>query len=257
MLYLHYKFNKITIMKNFKFLMILAVAAIFFSGCAKEPAPFFTMDKEVVYVGDVVNFTNKSIDSESYLWDFGDGKTSTEVNPTHAYEAAGTYTITLTGTTKKKSMSYHTEITVKRPNEFVVNNSHYPITEFKVLRGEAGDGMNYNLYFYNKNELIYNPSSEWFTGRGSMLLVELYANSLEAGTYRYNSSLTPILGTASWIEALIDYDFDTDNGSSRAANSGTVVVTKDGNNYTFDIEYTDDNGQKVTGYVECTITATV
>lgn len=245
-------------MRNFKFLMILAVAAIFFSGCAKEPAPFFTVDKEVVYVGDVVTFTNKSFDSDTYLWDFGDGKTSTEVNPTHTYEAAGTYTVTLTGTTKKKSLSYHTVITVKRPNEFVVNNVHYPITEFQVLReSSVNGGMNYYLYFYNKNELIYDPSSEWFTGRGNMLEVDLYANSLEGGTYRYNSSVTPILGTASWIEAFTDYDFDTDNGSSRYASSGAVVVTKDGNNYTFDIDYTDDNGQKITGYVECTITATV
>jgi PKD repeat protein len=31
----------------------------------------------------------------SWLWDFGDGETSTEQNPTHNYSAAGTYTVTL------------------------------------------------------------------------------------------------------------------------------------------------------------------
>ncbi|RAN85892.1 hypothetical protein B5P41_32440, partial [Bacillus sp. SRB_28] len=32
----------------------------------------------------------------SYLWDFGDGTTSTEANPTHVYGKEGTYTARLT-----------------------------------------------------------------------------------------------------------------------------------------------------------------
>ena len=32
----------------------------------------------------------------TYLWDFGDGATSTEMMPTHVYTASGTYTVTLT-----------------------------------------------------------------------------------------------------------------------------------------------------------------
>lgn len=31
----------------------------------------------------------------SHSWDFGDGTTSTDANPTHAYMAPGTYTVTL------------------------------------------------------------------------------------------------------------------------------------------------------------------
>ncbi len=46
-----------------------------------------------------VNFTNTSISSTpitSYLWDFGDGQTSTAENPTHVYNSLGTYTVQLT-----------------------------------------------------------------------------------------------------------------------------------------------------------------
>ncbi len=40
-------------------------------------------------------FTNTSTDGESFLWDFGDGNTSTEESPTHVYETPGVYTVTL------------------------------------------------------------------------------------------------------------------------------------------------------------------
>ncbi len=45
-----------------------------------------------------VVFTNASQNYTTVSWDFGDGATSTEVNPTHTYAALGTYTVKLTAT---------------------------------------------------------------------------------------------------------------------------------------------------------------
>ena len=42
-----------------------------------------------------VQFRNYSQDGESYVWDFGDGNTSTEFEPTHTYEENGEYNVTL------------------------------------------------------------------------------------------------------------------------------------------------------------------
>ncbi|WP_434036772.1 PKD domain-containing protein [Formosa sp. 4Alg 33] len=45
-----------------------------------------------------VEFTDASTLAASHSWEFGDGETSTEVNPTHTYATAGTYDVTLTTT---------------------------------------------------------------------------------------------------------------------------------------------------------------
>ncbi|MCL2510980.1 MAG: PKD domain-containing protein [Bacteroidales bacterium] len=42
-----------------------------------------------------VSFINKSMNAITYLWDFGDGTTSTEKNPVHTYTQEGYYTVTL------------------------------------------------------------------------------------------------------------------------------------------------------------------
>ncbi len=42
-----------------------------------------------------INFTNNSTGATTYLWDFGDGNTSTSLSPSHTYTALGTYTVTL------------------------------------------------------------------------------------------------------------------------------------------------------------------
>lgn len=43
-----------------------------------------------------ITFTNLSANANSYLWDFGDGTTSTDQNPTHVYTTLGVYDVTLT-----------------------------------------------------------------------------------------------------------------------------------------------------------------
>lgn len=45
-----------------------------------------------------VHFNNRSINSTSYKWDFGDSITSTQTNPTHTYINPGMYTVKLVAT---------------------------------------------------------------------------------------------------------------------------------------------------------------
>ncbi|PCH95626.1 MAG: hypothetical protein COB85_04320 [Bacteroidetes bacterium] len=57
-----------------------------------------TSSSTTVYLNDgaEVQFNSLSIGATTYLWDFGDGNTSTDKNPLHAYITTGTYTVTHT-----------------------------------------------------------------------------------------------------------------------------------------------------------------
>ena len=48
------------------------------------------------YVVSTVEFTNTSSKTGAVSWDFGDGTSSTEMNPSHKYAKAGVYQVTLT-----------------------------------------------------------------------------------------------------------------------------------------------------------------
>jgi len=57
-----------------------------------------------------VKFQNLSTGAESYSWDFGDGETSTEENPTHTYADYGDYTVKLVATNAGGSAKFEDEI---------------------------------------------------------------------------------------------------------------------------------------------------
>jgi len=46
------------------------------------------------------SFSNESGSATDFIWDFGDGNTSMEANPSHIYSTEGEYTVTLTSTDK-------------------------------------------------------------------------------------------------------------------------------------------------------------
>ncbi len=58
----------------------------------EETVPDFDSDIK----GLSVKFINTSDFADSYFWDFGDGTSSTETNPSHIFENEGSYSVTLT-----------------------------------------------------------------------------------------------------------------------------------------------------------------
>ncbi|GAA4792143.1 hypothetical protein GCM10023231_20140 [Olivibacter ginsenosidimutans] len=84
-------------MKTYKH-MTLFLAAIFSSilSCKEDfRLPALDVVYQVQVSGHDVNFTNQTEGGTAYRWDFGDGESSTEENPTHTYPSKGKFVATL------------------------------------------------------------------------------------------------------------------------------------------------------------------
>src|SRR5438477_6894162 len=80
--------------------LLLTGLIVLAAGAAKaQPQAAFTADNLTGCAPMVVHFTDQSTGSPtSWLWDLGNGNTSTQQNPAATYLSAGVYTVTLTAT---------------------------------------------------------------------------------------------------------------------------------------------------------------
>lgn len=75
----------------------LATQAIVVESVAVAPTANFTWSPPAPKVGETVQFSDLSTGAPTaWSWSFGDGATSAQQSPSHAYTAAGTYTVSLT-----------------------------------------------------------------------------------------------------------------------------------------------------------------
>ena len=91
------------------------------------PVAAFTADHEIGHVPISVHFTDTSTNTPtSWLWDFGDGGTSTEKNPVHTFTGEKSFWVSLTVTNAYGTATTGMDITALPAN--------YPISSFTYLQ---------------------------------------------------------------------------------------------------------------------------
>lgn len=123
------------IIRLFIFLMIIA-----FVSCDNEepnpnaPVACFTAPTGII-AGISADFSSScSENAVSFAWDFGDGGTSTQANPSHTYSAAGNFTVTLTVTNNDGDSDEDTKnVTVAAPQ--AIEHSGYITSDETWIEG--------------------------------------------------------------------------------------------------------------------------
>ncbi len=125
----------------------------------QKPVPAFTADKYYACIGDTFHFTNLTDTATSYLWQFGDGNNSSQVNPLHQYTAPGLYRVLLTafrtypsGTSCSDTISRFVNVVSSLPGLFDLTDSTGPCAPFTIT-------------FFNRN--LPAVSAIWDFGDGN------------------------------------------------------------------------------------------
>jgi len=92
---------------------------LFIYACAGPKSAFEVLPYQSNAPAKVI-FVNKSHKATSYFWDFGDGNTSTNVNPEHKFIKSGKHTVTLTAQSNKKVHKFSQEILVTISDECLI-----------------------------------------------------------------------------------------------------------------------------------------
>jgi len=113
-----------------KFNVQLIVYNALYSDTIKYIDTIFIHDKpkaDFIYTinGNVVTFTNKTFDGNTFNWNYGDGTTSTDTNSVHTYSAGGDYNVRLIATNDcgKDTITKQIHLTLEANADFTVDTT--------------------------------------------------------------------------------------------------------------------------------------
>ncbi len=96
--------------------ILLSVPLLALFSCKKLPETDFSYAPlDNPEAGEFIQFDNTTPEATSFEWDFGDGATSTQENPTHKFDDPGNYDVKLTATNDAGNQPKSQTITINEP----------------------------------------------------------------------------------------------------------------------------------------------
>lgn len=172
-----------------------------------QPKPKFDYDCTSV----TFHFINQTQQADTYRWDFGDGQSSTEAEPTHIYGNPGCYQVTLIAKSACLPQDYITKrrISVEAPNHWKPANIPTPETLRKVQ------------FLTPQKAWAIGPHTIWKTEDGGMHwdstiypgpvrpLKDLHFKDFEHGIIQILKPGTPYYSELLWTNDGLHWELDT------------------------------------------------
>ena len=173
-----------------------------------------------------IEFTNLSGSAIEYAWDFGDGGTSTDKEPSHTYAGGeGTYSVTLTARDGNG-------VTVTTTRDVVVEDVFVPITP-TILNGDFNDGQDDWKFstFTGGTTSPFNSSSDGSnfnydgSDNGSKTPGAKWTKSTSAGAYlsantRYAYQAITISPNTEYI---LEYEYAIKDDEAQAPDGNRII----------------------------------
>jgi uncharacterized protein (TIGR02145 family) len=148
------------------------------------PVADFSASATEIVEGETIQFTDLSTNEPTeWSWNFGDGGSSTQQNPSHTYTTAGTYHITLTVTNEADS-----DTEIKTGYITVTAAVIAPVADFSASATEIVEGETIQF-----TDLSTNEPTEWswnFGDGGSSTQQNPSHTYTTAGTYHITLTVT-------------------------------------------------------------------
>jgi PKD repeat protein len=251
-----------------KYIISLVVLTFLELNLYAQPTASFTFSPNSPCSGVVANFTNTSSGATSYLWEFGDGSTSTLQNPTHTFTSnsgngSQQFFVTLTARQGGQRNSSTQAVSVLQPPDpTLIDPTNWPAfsmcsggttLNLTVNNGSTTTNTDYIIDWgdgssnFNGSSLISQPHTYTGIGSYSMIFTVTGANTcVNSKTYEVFIGGNPSLGVSSPGGttgcAPLALSFDITNTSS---NLGTI--------YKFEF----DDGSIADEYTQATLPAAI
>lgn len=105
---------------------------VLLTACKQKPTSSFEFEIPTGEAPAEIAFKNTSENADSYFWDFGDGSSATDENPTHKYNFSGTYNVTLISYKDGEESRSTKSFTLREAAKRIVEIE----TEFGIIKAE-------------------------------------------------------------------------------------------------------------------------